>query len=292
MADAAARLAVHRSADAYLAAAGEWLAPQEAEASLMLGIPMRIQAQGGALDPEIFLATVHFEAEQKRAVGAAFWTPPWPLVVHADVGREREVAQLVASDLLRQGRRATGVNGRVPGSAAFVDVWRELTGETGELVDRMRIYELRVVLPPRSAPGFLRDAMSADAPLIFAWLQAFYREALPRDAFTHTVESVAASIAEGRFALWQSDGEAVTLVGHSRKLPRGDSVSWVYTPPPARRRGFASNAVAAFSQRLLDEGNEYCCLFTDLSNPTSNHIYQVIGYRPLCEYARYTLGPS
>jgi len=35
---------------------------------------------------------------------------------------------------------------------------------------------------------------------------------------------------------------------------------------------------------LLDEGLHHLSLFTDASNPTSNHIYRAVGYQPLCEF--------
>ena len=31
----------------------------------------------------------------------------------------------------------------------------------------------------------------------------------------------------------------------------------------------------------------YGLLFTDLSNPTSNYIYQAIGYKPVCDVDEY-----
>jgi predicted GNAT family acetyltransferase len=55
----------------------------------------------------------------------------------------------------------------------------------------------------------------------------------------------------------------------------------VYTPPEARNRGYASALVAAISQAQLDAGRRFCFLFTDLANPTANHIYQAIGYEPV-----------
>ncbi len=54
----------------------------------------------------------------------------------------------------------------------------------------------------------------------------------------------------------------------------------VYTPPEHRRRGYATMLVAAWTRRLLDGGIRTCALFTDLANPTSNSIYQAVGYRP------------
>jgi hypothetical protein len=43
------------------------------------------------------------------------------------------------------------------------------------------------------------------------------------------------------------------------------------------------------SRQLLGEGNRFCCLYTDLDNPTSNAIYARIGYRPVSDASMYTL---
>jgi predicted GNAT family acetyltransferase len=61
----------------------------------------------------------------------------------------------------------------------------------------------------------------------------------------------------------------------------------VYTPPQARGRGYASALVATTSQRLLATGRDYCFLFTNLANPTSNHIYQEVGYEPVSDISAY-----
>jgi uncharacterized protein len=63
----------------------------------------------------------------------------------------------------------------------------------------------------------------------------------------------------------------------------------VYTPPEYRRKGYATACVAALSQKLLDEGCERCFLLTDLANLTSNHIYQEIGYIPVCDWHEYSI---
>ena len=68
----------------------------------------------------------------------------------------------------------------------------------------------------------------------------------------------------------------------------GIKVSPVYTPPEYRGKGYATSCVAAVSQHLLNTGYKYCFLFTDVANPTSNHIYQKIGYQPVCEISDYS----
>ena len=44
---------------------------------------------------------------------------------------------------------------------------------------------------------------------------------------------------------------------------------------------------SALSQELLDSGRSFVFLFTDLANPTSNHIYQTIGYQPVYDVDEY-----
>ena len=71
------------------------------------------------------------------------------------------------------------------------------------------------------------------------------------------------------------------MAGVGSQTPNGVRIGPVYTPPEARNRGYASALVAAISQAQLDAGRRFCFLFTDLANPTSNHIYQMIGYEPV-----------
>ena len=61
----------------------------------------------------------------------------------------------------------------------------------------------------------------------------------------------------------------------------------MYTPPELRGRGYASAVTAELSAELLAEGRSYCFLYTDLANPTSNRIYQTIGYEFVCDSAEY-----
>jgi hypothetical protein len=89
--------------------------------------------------------------------------------------------------------------------------------------------------------------------------------------------------------LWE-DPQPVSLACIARYTPHGAIVGPVYTPPEARGHGYASACVAALSQSLLDRGREFCALFTNMANPTSNHIYQEIGYQPCEEFAEYRFG--
>ena len=94
------------------------------------------------------------------------------------------------------------------------------------------------------------------------------------------------AIAAGSLFLWE-DKEPVSMAMWQGQTPNDVRVSFVFTPMDRRNRGYASACVAALSQHLLDQGHQFCFLFTDLANPTSNHIYQRIGYHPVCDVSDY-----
>ena len=73
------------------------------------------------------------------------------------------------------------------------------------------------------------------------------------------------------------------------QIGRAIAVNAVYTPPEWRQRGYATACVAGVSEELLARGYEFCVLYTDLSNPTSNAIYTRIGYRPVRDFIMYAL---
>src|SRR5699024_8462530 len=78
--------------------------------------------------------------------------------------------------------------------------------------------------------------------------------------------------------LWLVDGHPVSMVNKARRMRNGATINAVFTPDEHKRKGYATNAVAALSQKLLDAGFVFCSLHTDLANPTSNNIYRKIGY--------------
>jgi RimJ/RimL family protein N-acetyltransferase len=73
---------------------------------------------------------------------------------------------------------------------------------------------------------------------------------------------------------------------------RGRGVATVYTPAPLRGRGHAGAATAAVSRAALDAGAKEVLLFTDLANPTSNGLYQRLGYRAVADFAVYEFGDA
>jgi predicted GNAT family acetyltransferase len=276
-------LRTYQNAADFLAAAEGFLAREEAANNVIYGLTRAMAADAARVPPQLYLATVHRGSE---LLVAAEMTPPWRLLISAapHILSQEDFAPLI-QDLRAGDWQVTGVTAPDAVAAQFAEAWAHATGETYTADVHMRLFELRSVTWPSLPSGRLRAATVADLPLVFQWYCDFRNEAHPSDPMP-TEEGVRRSIDGGGVFLWE-DGAPVALVVRGRTLPHGASVGPVYTPKEQRGRGYASAAVAALSQAILDGGAEFCVLFTDLANPTSNHIYQAVGYRPLCDFTEY-----
>jgi predicted GNAT family acetyltransferase len=186
-----------------------------------------------------------------------------------------------------------GVLGPVEQVRAFVEARAALGGPPAALEISERIYRLTDVQPAASMSGRARPATLADRDLVIAWLEAFRREAFGEaDPVSVVADADRWLAGRGRSLHLWDDGDVVSLAGTGGRTPNGTRIGPVYTPPDARRRGYASALVAAISQEALDGGCRFCFLFTDQANPTANHIYQAIGYAPVRDVEAYTFGPS
>jgi predicted GNAT family acetyltransferase len=224
--------------------------------------------------------------------GVALRTPPHILLL---TDMAEEAAEALAEYLARTEPRLPGANGPVAACQRFVTRYTELVGFTASPSLASRLFELRTVQPPVGVPGALREATAADRDVLVAWSDAFAREATPEAART-TVDDPARPIdqrlvAGGLLWLWEDGGEPVSMAYLNLPANGVVRVSGVYTPPERRGRGYASACVAATSQHALDAGATACMLYTDLSNPTSNKIYQAIGYRPVTDAAAWFFEP-
>lgn len=279
------QLTIHTNINDFLSAAERDLARDEVTNGLMLGVALRVKQDPSRYQAAPFLATVH---EDDALVAAGVMTPPYGLLVYAPVDEPRPALRLIAETLVAARWPLPTVNGVAAISHAFAEEWRALTGGVVTPLMALRVFELRRVTPPAWPPGHLRPATDADAGLVMAWYDAFHDEAVPDEAAPR-LSHVERSITEGSIYFWETEGRPVSLAAKGRRTAHGASIGPVYTPPELRGRGYASACVAALSQLILDEGKEFCTLFTDLANPTSNHIYQQIGYRPVCDFAEFHL---
>jgi predicted GNAT family acetyltransferase len=267
----------------FLTAAGDFLAAREADHCLMLGLTATLADRPDSYrDPRFW--TAH---DGGRVVAAALRTPPYNVIL-SHVDEPRWLTALGAAVLDED--EPPGVTAPTAAASGLAAMWSARTGRAAVNVMQERVFRLDRVVPPRAAPGRCRDPEERDRSLLVDWLAAFTAEALPAEAPRRDTAELADQFLRraGRVAyLWEHDGEVVAFAGVSGRTPHGIRVGPVYTPPERRGRGYASNLVAEVSQRQLDGGRSFVFLFTDLANPTSNHIYQALGYAPVVDVDQY-----
>ncbi len=287
-------LTKYQSASDLLAAAGPYLTAREAEHNLPLGILGTLRDHPEVYPQPPYLATV---MDGGAIALVAVRTPPYNLIVsEAGVVADRIAAAtaVLVSNVQSVMPELPGVIGPKPTVAPFAERWSAATGRTARLGLAERAFRLSRVIPPPAPAGRWRRAEESDRALLAAWLLSFHREALPEGDTVPDIDMTVDRWIRGvgrQVYLWEVDGRVVSMVGAGSPTPNGIRIGPVYTPLEDRGRGYASALTAAASQDQLDQGRGFCFLFTDLANPTSNHIYQTIGYEPVTDIDMYRFDP-
>ncbi|MEU7482066.1 GNAT family N-acetyltransferase [Lentzea sp. NPDC042327] len=224
------------------------------------------------------LITFHDRGE---LVGSVIRTPPW-VVQTADLPLE---ALELAVDRLREvDPDLPGVTGPSEKSEAFATAW----GRPFRVTMSTRLYRLGTLAPPAVA-GSGRMATEDDVPLLAAWREAFAREASPNAPVQPAEEIMRSSLRLGNgHAVWEAGGTPVAWAAASAPIAGMTRVAPVYTPPGHRRHGYGAAVTAMITQWATDRGATAVVLFADLANPTSNSIYQRIGYAPVEDWTEHT----
>jgi GNAT superfamily N-acetyltransferase len=192
------------------------------------------------------------------------------------------IAAQIVVDALRDGPEFNEITGPLDRVEAFRALWRDGGTETF----RLRLYQLDDLVLP-DVPGTARLATPADDDLITAWWIAFVAEldALPEEeAAKRAMDSRGMSAGH---MLWLVDGVPVSWAGSTTPVGGVSRIGPVYTPPEHRRHGYGAGVTAAVSQWAHEAGAAHVVLTADLSNPTSNSVYQGIGFRHVSDWTEF-----
>lgn len=268
----------------------DFLIEDEAENNLPLGILNNV-ISGEYRDRDPYLAYVE---ENGKPVIVILCTPPYQaLFSYQNPVPADKILKLVLKDLMDFfGDEFVGISGNKKLAARLKGIWEEKTGSKAKKHMAMRIYKLEEVLPVSEVAGIIRPARKEDRELMIDWYSGFHRDAMLEAPDQVRVQKQVDMYLEAApkvrgLMIWEKEGLPVSMAGYAGPTPNGIRIGAVYTPPEQRKQGYASAVTAGLSQHLLDMGYKFCFLFTDLLNPTSNHIYQQIGYKPVCDVDRY-----
>ncbi len=262
--------------DEFLATAGGFLRADPARNTILLTVAETLRTRGATAFGEADPLFGWWRPVDTGVRSAFLQTPPHPLLLAEAPG---DAAPTLAEVLAAVDRPLPGVNAGAGTAEAFAATWRRLTGAAATVSRRTRLHRLDELVPPRPAPpGSDRVAAAADRDLLVDWYEAFGREIGEPGGFAAVVDD---ALDHGGVILWEVDGVPVSMASRTRVVAGMARVAPVYTLPELRGRGYAGAVTVAVSRAARDAGATEVVLFTDLANPTSNALYQRLGYRPV-----------
>lgn len=261
--------------EAFASTAGDFLRSRPVEHTVLLTLVDTLRRRGryayGPGDP-IF---GRWRTADGLVGGVLVQTPPHPMMFSGLPADAVPAAVDAVAD-----RPLSGANLLARDADVFAGGWQRRTGASSTVRMRTRLYRLAALTSPPPPAGRARPAGPADRELLLRWHAEFYDEigeAHP-GGFGPMVDD---RVGSGGVVLWEVDGEPVAMAIRSRPESGMIRVQTVYTPRANRGRGYGGAATAAVTRAALDLGASTVVLVTDLANPTSNGLYQRLGYRPI-----------
>lgn len=197
------------------------------------------------------------------------------------------VANALGESVGRDDGHLPSVRGEVGVVAAFAGAYATVTGRPAEAADAHRLYMLDDLQAP-DVPGHPRRGADGDEALVARWAEGFVTDTGFGSA--DDVAVMVARVRSGLIRIWV-DGDRPVAMGVGMPVVFGVSrVGWIYTPPEHRGVGYGAAVTAAISAEQLAGEASACILYTQLSNPVSNRIYQRLGYRSVSEDLAYRFG--
>jgi predicted GNAT family acetyltransferase len=269
----------------FLNHAGKYLTQNEVQHGLILGIANVCKQNPSRYGRECpWFCSVN-AGENNYA--AAIRTPPHMLILAYFSGDMHRIAEKLVKAVFESFKVIPGVMGDKELVDIFAGLWCKKCHTKIINTQAQRIYRLDKVNNIPMAPGRVRIATLDDKELVKKWSHAFHIDV--GGEIRHAPEGdPTPGLEHGAVFFWVDGGRLVSMAVKGRPTDKGMTVSYVYTPSELRRKGYATSCVAEVSRNILQSGKEFCTLYTDLANPTSNSIYKKIGYKEVCDSVEYT----
>jgi len=243
----------------------------------------------GWRDPkDWFMATVTGEAGIEVI---ALMTPPHNIALYEARPNDAALSCLVR-ELRARGIPVPGVLAEQSLVTRFAAHYAPQASALSQATGRgklLRVYSLTELNPETPLHGVFRKLQKSDFAFLPYWYVHFASECYgdapkvsPADA-----DGMATLLALGNDYILESEGIPVSTARISRAMVNSCCISMVYTPPWFRKKGHAAACVAQLCMEIFRRGYQKCTLYADLGNPTSNSIYQKLGFRPVCDVGEW-----
>ncbi|MBP0458941.1 GNAT family N-acetyltransferase [Streptomyces montanisoli] len=202
-----------------------------------------------------------------------------------------EQAGTLAARLAGLGRSPSNVLADHETARAFAEAWQRHTGAASASFWRTHLYRLGTLTAPQPGPeGHGRAADGRDRDQVVGWCREFCVDVgeQPSIDLIDAGSWDDSRFGDRHFTFWESSDCTPVSMAATTSVIRGMvRIDPVYTPARHRGRGYAGAVTAEVSEAALTAGATDVVLFTDPSNPTSNALYQRIGYVHIADFAGY-----
>lgn len=205
---------------------------------------------------------------------------PWKLIMYSPTdNKSDELYKFAAEEVYKIDNNLLGVNAEKEMAHKFARHYGEVSNKQYKLKIPLKILLLEKMKPMHKAKeATFRKATGKDRKQLVKYIKEFSKEALGEEKTDEDANNKFEAYLKRGYYILEKDGKIVSQAVIGRELLKGKGISGVYTPVEERGKGYAYNLVYTLSKKCLDEGAEYCVLYTDASYPISNHIYEKIGY--------------
>ena len=271
-------LKTYPSSTLYLRENHAYLKQQEALNSLLLGLALGNTPK--EKDDSLYLS-IH---NGNQILLTGLQTGGRNLIVYGNELEQENFTPPLVDFLRQENIKLPGIIGPKKLALALGNSLANNLGWQYEVVYKQLVYELTAVKHIPIHTGNMRQASPEDVDLVAEWMHLFLIEALNEDDREIAHQSAVKKIDGGEVYLWETE-TIVSMCCIARPTQNGITINYVFTPKEHRKKGYGTKIVAEVSNLMLKEGGyRFCTLFTDMENPTSNDIYQKIGYVPIGEF--------
>ena len=181
----------------------------------------------------------------------------------------------------------TGASGAIDAVAAVAKAGARRVAQRTD----QRLFRIDRLVAPPGVPGRAVAAGAAERDLLLRFGEAFATEIGGSVTVTESWVDRAMR-GQDRAWLWDDEG-TVRFRGRSASRGRRQRAdrAGVHSRPGAAVGAMLPRSRAAATRDILGEG-AIPVLFTDLANPTSNGVYQRLGYYPVADYASVAFGTA
>ncbi|WP_156725758.1 GNAT family N-acetyltransferase [Streptomyces apocyni] len=177
-------------------------------------------------------------------------------------------------------------------ASAFAESWQRATGAASVPFWRTHLYRLGTLTPPQPRPeGQGRVTGRQDHEQVVRWCREFCVD-VGEQSSIDLIDADAwadSRFGDRHFTFWETpDGTPVSMAAATSVIGGMVRIDPVYTPAHLRGHGYAGAVTVEASRAALTVGATDVVLFTDPDNPTSNALYQRIGYVHVADFAGHT----